>query len=271
MIPCINQATVLPSDTLQFIADSHNAGFSSVELDIGKVEEAVKKHGLPKLKEAVQSSQMKIVSLNAIENYPILTEEDMTKSLARCERILELSRDLECEIVVVNPNEFEIGQSARMRKAFDLFIKRTAEIAAGFSVRLGYEFVSYDNRTVNTLKESIEGLSRWGSDIGLVLDIFHLFRTGEGIMQIPDRLMNRLWIFHVNDAPKMPVPNLRDSDRVFPGEGVVNIKGALEVLKTRGFTGPVSLELFNATYWKKPAAEVLRESWEKLDFLLGQG
>ena len=241
-----------------------------MELDIGKVEEAVKKYGLLKLKETVKEHEMKIVSLNAIENYPILTEEDMKKSLARCERIFELSRDLECEIVVVNPNEFETGEKARMQKAFDLFIKRTAEIAAGFSVRLGYEFVSYENRIVNTLEESMKGLSRWDPSIGLVLDIFHLYRTGEGITQIPNQLMSRLWIFHVNDAPNKPVPDLRDSDRVFPGEGVVDIDGALEVLAAKGFAGPVSLELFNASYWQKPPTVVLRKSWEKLDSLLGK-
>jgi sugar phosphate isomerase/epimerase len=179
MLPCINQATVLPSDTLEFITNAKSAGFNLAELDIGKVDEAVQKHGLHKIKEAVKTRQMKIVSLNAIENYPILTEADMTKSLARCERIFELSRNFECEIVVLNPNEFEVGQRARVEKAFNSFITRAAEIAATFSVKLGYEFVSYDNRVVNTLKESLSGLVRWGSGIGLVLDVFHLFRTGE--------------------------------------------------------------------------------------------
>ncbi len=270
MIPCINQATVLPSDTLEFITKAKEAGFSFAELDIGKVEEAVQKNGLAKLKETIKGEQMKIVSLNAIENYPILTEDDMAKSLARCERIFELSRELECEVVVVNPNEFEMGQKERAEKAFDSFIMTAAEIAKGFSVRLGYEFVSYENRIVDTLTESMSGLSRWDSGIGLVLDVFHLFRTRENITQIPDHLMDHVWIFHVNDAPATSLSALRDTDRVFPGEGVINIREILETLRARGFNGPVSLELFNADYWKQPADRVLQKAWENLAALLGR-
>lgn len=270
MIPCINQATVLPSATLAFITNAKKAGFSFAELDIGKAEEAVQKYGLTKLKETIKEQQMKIISLNAIENYPILTEDDMAKSLARCERIFQLSRDLECEIVVVNPNEFETGQKERAEKAFNSFITTAAETAKRYSVKLGYEFVSYENRIVNTLKESMDGLSRWDSGIGLVLDVFHLFRTGENMTQLPDHLMDHVWIFHVNDAPAMPLSTLRDTDRVFPGEGVVNIREALETLRVRGFNGPVSLELFNADYWKQPADRVLQKAWENLAALLGR-
>lgn len=269
MIPCINQATVLPTDTLEFIAEAKEVGFRLVELDMARLEGAVQRDGLPKLKETIKSREMRIISLNAIENYPILTRDDMVESLARCERIFKLSRELECDIVVVNPNEFESGNDAEVQEAFDSFIMRAAEIASTFEVRLGYEFVAYENRIVNTLAGSLRGLSRWGSDIGLVLDVFHLFRTGEKITQIPDRLMNRVWIFHVNDAPQMPLSDLRDSDRVFPGEGIVNVKEALEELGARGFAGPVSLELFNAGYWKQPTQVVLKRSWESLGSLLG--
>ena len=135
-------------------------------------------------------------------------------------------------------------------------------------MKLGYEFVSYENRIFNTLAESLRGLSRWGSEVGLVLDVFHLYRSGEKLTEIPDSFMDRVWVFHVNDAPQTPISVLRDSDRVFPGEGVVNVRQALGVLRARGFAGPVSLELFNARYWKQPTAAVLRRSWANLEDLL---
>ena len=39
MIPCINQATVLPTDTLEFIVQARKAGFKLVEFDITKLED----------------------------------------------------------------------------------------------------------------------------------------------------------------------------------------------------------------------------------------
>lgn len=270
MIPCINQATVLPLDTLDFLVQARDAGFRLVELDITKLEEAVQRHGLPKVKDTVTAADVKIVSLNAIENYPILSSNEIRSSLERCEGIFKLSRELECEVAVVNPNEYHAPMRRRTELAFDSFIRKTTKIARQYSVRMAYEFVAYENRIYNTLAASLEGLSRWDSDvtIGLVLDIFHLFRSGEAVSQIPERMMNRVWIFHVNDAPPMPMSELNDSHRVLPGDGVINIQKSLEELGRAGFSGPVSLELFNRSYWEKPAAEVLRESWDRLQELL---
>ena len=271
MIPCINQATVLPTDTLEFIDCAKEVGFRLVEFDVTKLEEAVQTHGLARIKEAIKSRKMKVISLNAIENYPILTKDDMTKSLDRCERIFKLSQELECEIVVVNPNEFEFGMRTETEKAFDSFITRAAEIAATFSVKLGYEFVAYENRIINTLRDSLGSLSKWDAGVGLVLDVFHLFRTGERVTGVPDPIMNRVWIFHVNDAPQIRLTALKDADRVFPGEGVVDVKETLRELGAKGFAGPVSLELFNALYWKQPTRIILKRSWDSLASLLALG
>jgi 2-keto-myo-inositol isomerase len=190
----------------------------------------------------------------------------MKESLDRCEKIFKLSKELECDIVVVNPNEFAPSMKKRTEVAFDSFITKASQLSSEYSVKLGYEFVAYENRIVNTLAESLKGLQRWDSEerVGLVLDIFHLFRTGEELTQIPQGMRNRVWIFHVNDAPSLPLPVLKDTDRVFPGEGIVNVKKALEELEKAGFSGPVSLELFNQSYWNRPGSQVLGESWDRL-------
>ena len=270
MIPCINQATVMPTDTLEFIIQAREAGFRLIEFDITKLEEAVQKYGLAKIKETINSRGLKVVSLNAIENYPILTHDEMQSSLSRCERIFELSKNLACEIVVVNPSEYAPSTQEQTEAAFDSFIKELAPLSSRFSIKLGYEFVAYPNRIVNTLADSLRALSRWSSegDLGLVVDIFHLFRTGEQLSQIPGEMMDRVWVFHVNDAPSLPLSTLKDSDRVFPGEGVIDLKKPVKELERAGYAGPVSLELFNQAYWARPAAEVLRESWKKLQRLL---
>ena len=130
MIPCINQATVLPADTLEFVEEAKKAGFNLLEFDIAKLDEAVQKYGISKLKEVVNRSQIETVSLNAIENFPILTETEMASSLARSGRIFKLSKDLGCTITVVNPNEFEQGRKTEMQGAFDSFVRRAAEITA---------------------------------------------------------------------------------------------------------------------------------------------
>ena len=262
MRPCINQATVLTTETKKFL-DGVKSHFSHVELDISKVEESIAKDGIAALKKSLIDNAITVVSLNAIENYPILTESEMTKSLRRCTEVIELSNSLNCDIVVVNPNEVGTNQG-EIRARFDEFMIRTAKIGEDNNIRVGFEYVSYDDRIVNSLCQSLNGLSKWSKQIGLVLDIFHLYRSGETINQIPLKDLRKLWIVHVNDAPNIPISQVRDSDRVMPLEGIINLRECINQLRTMSFDGPVSVELFNRKYWEMDPDQVIEKARHSL-------
>ena len=62
------------------------------------------------------------------------------------------------------------------------------------------------------------------------------------------RLINGkiLPVFHINDYPELPPrTELRDSDRVFPGDGICPFNKVLPLLYDSGFRGGLSVELFN--------------------------
>lgn len=259
MIPCINQATVLTTDTTKFLQAAKEHGFTHVELDIGKVEDHIAKYGKAALTRSLIDNAITVVSLNAIENYPILTEKEMIKSLHRCAEVIELSNSLDCNTVVVNPNEVGVNRSGMMPR-FDEFMIRTARIAEERNVRVGFEYVSYDDRVVNSLSQSFNGLTKWNGGIGLVLDVFHMYRSGEKINEISPRDWRTLWIFHINDAPNIPIPQVRDSDRVMPLEGIINLPEYVSQLHAIGFDGPVSVELFNKNYWEIDPDQVVENA-----------
>ena len=266
MIPCINQATVLTTDTIKFLEAAKSNNFTQVELDIGKVEETITKDSKTALRKCLSDNAITIVSLNAIENYPILTDGEMAKSLTRCKEVIELSNSLNCNTVVVNPNEIGADQSA-MSARFDQFMTQIATIADDHNVRVGFEYVSYDDRVVNSLRQSCDKLTKWKSGIGLVLDVFHMYRSGEKINQIPLTDRRKLWIFHINDAPDIPIPQVRDSDREMPLEGVINLRECVSQLHAIGFDGPVSVELFNKRYWKMNPEQVIEKAKISLEEL----
>jgi 2-keto-myo-inositol isomerase len=250
MIPCINQATVLPTDTIRFVELARKSSFTAIELDIGKVEECVGKVGLTLLQRTLRDSGLQIVSLNAIENYPIMTQDEMSRSLRRCEEVLSLCRSLDCDILVVNPNEVSEPDRVVMARKFDDFMNETNRIADNLGVRLGFEYVSYEDRVVHSLSESLNGLRRWNRGVGLVLDVFHMYRSGESFNEISSKDSSLIWAFHVSDSPKLPISDVRDSDRLMPLEGVINLRGYISKLKELGFGGPISVELFNKKYWE---------------------
>ena len=71
-------------------------------------------------------------------------------------------------------------------------------------------------------------------------------------------------IFQFNDAPKgMSIDEMKDKDRVYPGDGILPLPQILKDLKSTGFKGCVSLELYNPEYHKQDLLEVAKTGLEK--------
>ncbi|MGB5360927.1 MAG: TIM barrel protein, partial [Eudoraea sp.] len=75
----------------------------------------------------------------------------------------------------------------------------------------------------------------------------------------------KLPVIHINDYPSSPsFDQLKDSDRVLPGEGVCPFNELIPKLYEAGFRGGFSVELFNKEYWATMDAEtLLKKSYEK--------
>lgn len=102
-------------------------------------------------------------------------------------------------------------------------------------------------------------------DAKILADVYHLFRGGSGFESMKMLDGNAIDIFHMNDVPA-DIPRLeqQDKDRVFPGDGAAPIRELAEVLKSKGGTIILSLELFNPTYYTMDAAVVVKTGLEKM-------
>jgi sugar phosphate isomerase/epimerase len=99
----------------------------------------------------------------------------------------------------------------------------------------------------------------------VLLDVYHLHKGGSefaGLRLLSGAAMN---CFHMNDYPATPPrETIRDADRVYPGDGIAPLTQLLRDLFATGFTGTLSLELFNPTYWKQDALEVAQTGLAKM-------
>lgn len=99
----------------------------------------------------------------------------------------------------------------------------------------------------------------------LLLDVFHLYKGGSDFEAL--RLVNGavLPCLHFNDYPASPPrESIKDSDRIFPGDGVAPLMQMVRDLSAAGFHGALSLEIFNATYWKEDPYGVARIGLAKM-------
>jgi sugar phosphate isomerase/epimerase len=95
--------------------------------------------------------------------------------------------------------------------------------------------------------------------------VYHLFKGGSGFTGVKLLGPATIGVFHMNDYPAAPQrPQITDAYRVYPGDGVAPLKELLRDLIHIGYTGALSLELFNRDYWKQDALLVARTGLEKM-------
>jgi 2-keto-myo-inositol isomerase len=267
---CINQATVLSSDIITFIKASYEAKFNYIELDISKVLDFLQKHNLKLLKQEILNHGLEVVSLNAIENIPIYTEAEFNAALEYVRKIIALCQRLSCKILVINPNE--VPKHIHRNEALNCtinFLKQVTEIASKEDIKIGFEYVGFKNRIINNFEDTLKLNEIMNSEyFGLVLDVFHLYITNTPFELIKKIPTNKLWIIHINDVPQKPIEILTDKDRLFPGEGIIDLLTFMRILRDLNYNGYISIELFNEKYWKENPFDVVRKARESLKSLL---
>ena len=98
----------------------------------------------------------------------------------------------------------------------------------------------------------------------VIPDVFHMHIGGSGFEGLGHMDGDAIAIFQFNDAPASPpMGELKDSHRVFPGDGILPLEKSLRDLREIGFERCISLELYNPTYWEREPLGVAREGLEK--------
>ncbi|MDX9793569.1 MAG: sugar phosphate isomerase/epimerase family protein [Kiritimatiellia bacterium] len=102
-------------------------------------------------------------------------------------------------------------------------------------------------------------------DACVLADAYHMYRGGSEAASL--RLLGRCatHCFHMNDYPAQPAREaLKDSDRVWPGDGIAPLTEILSSFAENRASVWLSVELFNAAYWRRPAPETARTGLDKM-------
>ncbi len=117
------------------------------------------------------------------------------------------------------------------------------------NVRLGLEFLGpLHFRTRNPhefiwrMDEALEFAKECGSNIGLTLDAWHWHHAGATAADILAAGKARIVHIHVSDAIKQTPEEVRDNQRVMPGEGVIDLMTFFTTLQKTGYADAVSPE-----------------------------
>jgi 4-hydroxyphenylpyruvate dioxygenase len=86
--------------------------------------------------------------------------------------------------------------------------------------------------------------------LGVCLDSFHILARGTGLDEIAAIPPGKLFMLQLADAPRLRMDELQWSRhyRCFPGQGSFDLESFLGRVLAAGYTGPLSLEIFNDVF-----------------------
>jgi sugar phosphate isomerase/epimerase len=148
-------------------------------------------------------------------------------------------------------------------------LKAAGDIAAEFGLRLAIEFNS-QHPVLNNMgvqREIVSGAGK--NNVGLLLDAYHLARSGAGGASFADVPPADIFCFQYSDLSPNPVTGVaRPTDRLAPGKGTVRWREVLGLLAAKGYDGYLSYEAPNPELWARSPHQVAREGVELTRALL---
>ncbi len=183
----------------------------------------------------------------------------------RCEQFAALGAPIVYSPCVTNA-KFTLDDYA---KSLDN-IRRVAEVARQFRLKVGAEFVR--NSTFLASLPTALRLHREAAhpNFGIVFDCYH-FWSGPSRLEDMDSIRpNEILHAHLNDTPDMPRELLDLQSRVAPGDGVAPLAKILRKLVDRGYSGPITVELFWPQYQQADPFLVAKSIKAKSEALFAQ-
>ncbi len=138
-----------------------------------------------------------------------------------------------------------------LRRLYKQRFSDSAKVLAQSNVRLGLEFLGplhlrkqFKNEFIWRMPEMLEFAQECGPNVGLLLDAWHWHHAGATTDDIVNAGRERIVHVHFDDAPKLAPEQIRDDQRLLPGEGVIDLTGFLRALQKIGYTDALSVEVF---------------------------
>ncbi|MCZ2498970.1 TIM barrel protein [Xylophilus sp. Kf1] len=170
------------------------------------------------------------------------------RNLDRAERKFDLMGELNVSLMLVcsNVSPQSLGDAGLAAEQ----LHALADRAAGRGIRIGYEALAW-GRWVKLYGQAWDRVRQADHPhLGLILDSFHTLSLRDDPAGIADIPGDRIFFVQMADAPllSMDVLQWARHHRNFPGQGQLDVVGFYEQALRAGYTGTLSLEIFNDVF-----------------------
>lgn len=258
----INGGEVAVREQLQIAAA---AGYDSVELWLRDIAKHVERGGtVADLAKEMTDLGLGLDSAIAFGAWIADDAQQREEGLAQCGRDMDIVRELGGSRIAAPP----VGGTKEPKIDLDVVserYRRLLEIGVQREVEPQVELWGFSHNLSRLAEVLYVAAAAERPNACLLLDVYHLYKGGCDFTNVGFIPATKLHCLHMNDYPADPPrAEINDSYRVYPGDGVAPIGDILTALVASGFSGTLSLELFNREYWKLPALEVAKTGLEKM-------
>ena len=256
-------ATVSLSGTLnEKLTAAANAGFDGVEIFD---QDLLCSLWTPRrIKERCDELGLKIEMLQPFRDLEGMTEAQHARTMRRFEGKLDIMAELGTDLVLVcascQPDAIDDDHLSAQQ------LRRAAELAHERGMRIAFEALAWSTHVWDYRRAWKIVRMADHPALGTCQDTFHVLSRRLDPWAIRDIPGEKIFFVQLSDAPEMAMDILQWSrhHRVWPGQGSWDVVGFLENCLVAGYTGPLSLEIFNTVFRRADAERNARDALRSL-------
>lgn len=262
---CLDSATIRPVPLLEKVRIASTVGYDAIEPWESELADHERAGGnLVDLGKQLRDLGLRVPSVIGLWNAIPETREEWDAQLPATRNRMRMAQAIGAEHIQVIP------QPERPRERFDpawaaARYRDLVELGiAEYQVIPAMVFVKFlpGSRTLGQAAQI--AIDSGHPNAKVIPDTFHMFIGGSPFTSLRHLRGEFIAIFQFNDAPATPERGvLEDRHRVYPGDGILPLTQVLTDLRAIGYTGCISLELYNEEYWKLDPLTVARTGLEK--------
>jgi sugar phosphate isomerase/epimerase len=219
-------------------------GFGGADLNLT----AAMKEGLPATRKLFADTKLRVgfagLPVNATKD-----EATFKIGMAGLEAAAKFASGAGCSRMAAVVPAASATPKAEFRRTLKDRFTQTAKVLAGHNIRLGFEFLGPAQFRLKPLTEFIWRMNEMlafakecGPNVGLTLDAWHWHHAGATAADIVAAGKSGIVNVHVSDAAKLAPQDVRDNQRLMPGEGVIHLVEFFQALKQIGYEDGISPE-----------------------------
>jgi sugar phosphate isomerase/epimerase len=262
---CLNTSTIQGQklDLVEVVEIAAKAGYQAIEPWVAELDRYAKSGGsLRDLSRRIKDRGLTVASAIAFFEWGVDDPGRRRVGLDDARRAMELVQKLGGTRIAAPPAGMTPGVD--LLQAAERY-RTLLKLGDQLGVVPQVEFWGFSGALGRLGQAALVALESGHPHACILPDVYHLYKGGSASRGLRLLSKDALHVLHFNDYPgDPPRATIADANRVYPGDGVAPLGDIVRDLRHIGFSGVLSLELFNRSYWKQDPLVVARTGLAKM-------